>query len=242
MKLAQLENLLGYTFKSIDLLERALTHRSWAHEHLPGKSEEEIRQIENESMEFVGDSVLGLVVAEALFLKNPALHEGSLTLMKHHLVSMPTLSRVAASLNLGDFIRIGRGEEKTGGREKQAILADTLEAVIAAVFFDGGYIHARSVIARIFAREFRNATPKTSLDYKTLLQETLQAQKLPAPVYTLIRAEGRPHQREFHVEAVWNGGRAEGTGSSIKAAEMHAASRALQALKKQNSKSVKTNL
>lgn len=240
MKLSQLENLLGYTFKSIDLLERALTHRSWAHEHLPGKSEEEIRQVENESMEFVGDSVLGLVVAESLYLKNPTSHEGDLTLMKHHLVSTPTLARVAASLKLGDFIRMGRGEEKTGGREKQAILADTIEAVIAAVFFDGGYIQARSAITKIFAKELRKATPKTSLDYKTLLQETLQAEKMPAPVYTLVRTEGQPHKREFHVEAVWDGGRAEGSGSSIKAAEMRAASRALQTMKRRNSRSAKT--
>ena len=230
MKLAQLEKLLGYSFKSIDLLERALTHRSWAHEHLPGKSEEEIRLIENESMEFVGDSVLGLAVAEALYLKNPSLHEGDLTLMKHHLVSTSTLAGVATSLKLGGFIRVGRGEEKTGGREKQAILADTLEAVIAAVFFDGGYVQARSVVSNLFAKEFRKATPKSSLDYKTLLQETLQARKLAAPVYKLLRSEGQPHDRTFYVEAAWADGRATGSGRSIKAAEMMAASEALKSL------------
>ena len=241
MTLGKLENLLGYTFKSVELIERALTHRSWAHENFAGKSEEEIRHIENESMEFVGDSVLGLVVAESLYLKNPNADEGDLTLMKHRLVSTPTLARVAATLDLGEFIRIGRGEEKTGGREKQAILADALEAVIAAVFFDGGYIAARSVISRVFAEEFRDATQRSSLDYKTLLQETLQAEKLSAPVYSLVRTEGQPHNRKFHVEARWEGGRAEGSGSSIKSAEMRAASNALETLNGHKTKSVESD-
>ena len=108
MKLAKLENLLGYSFKSAALLERSLTHRSWAHEKLPGESEEAIRSKENESMEFVGDSVLGLVIAEQLYLKNPTLSEGDLTLMKHHLVSSVTLARIAESFGLGPFVRMGR--------------------------------------------------------------------------------------------------------------------------------------
>ena len=102
MKLAKLENLLGYSFKSAALLERSLTHRSWAHENLPGETEEQIREKENESLEFVGDSVLGLVIAEQLYLKNPTLDEGDLTLMKHHLVSTATLARIAAELKLGE--------------------------------------------------------------------------------------------------------------------------------------------
>lgn len=230
MKLAKLENLLGYSFKSAALLERALTHRSWAHENLPGESEEKIREKENESLEFVGDSVLGLVIAEQLYLKNPTLSEGDLTLMKHHLVSMATLARIAAALELGEHIRIGRGEEKTGGRKKQAILADLLEAIIAAIFFDGGYIAARSFIENIFSDEFRNATPRSSLDYKTLLQETLQAASLAAPVYSLLKTEGQPHKRTFFIEAAWDAGRSQGTGSSRKAAEMMAASEALKML------------
>ena len=154
MKLANLENQLGHSFRSIALLERALTHRSWAHEHLPGETDEKLRETENESFEFVGDSVLGLVVAEHLFLNNPGSSEGDLTLMKHHLVSTTTLAKIARTLNLGEFIRMGRGEEKTRGREKPAILADTLEAVIAAVFFDSGYIAARACVGRtkVFCR------------------------------------------------------------------------------------------
>ncbi len=238
MNLSKLENLLGYKFRLSALLERAVTHSSWAHENLPGASEEKLRESENESLEFVGDSVLGLSIAEQLYTSHPTLSEGDLTLMKHHLVSMSTLAKLAQDLNLGDFVRVGRGEEKTGGRKKQAILADTLEAVIAAVFFDGGYDEAKAFIYRIFANELDSVTPKGSLDYKTLLQETLQAQKLSAPVYSLIKADGLPHARTFFVEALWDTGKSEGTGRSIKAAEMMAASEALKML--QNEKTDET--
>ena len=132
--LGKLENILGYKFRETALLERALTHRSWAVENLPGASDEEIRDTENESMEFVGDSVLGLVIAEDLFNRHPKLSEGDLTLMKHRLVSTTTLAELGTEIGLGKFVRFGRGEEKTGGRKKQALLANTLEAVIAAVF------------------------------------------------------------------------------------------------------------
>ena len=230
MKLSGFEKLIGYTFKDTALLERSLTHRSWAHENLAGHTDGEIRAAENESFEFLGDSVLGLAVAEQLFRKYPGASEGELTLMKHRLVSMATLANVAETLQIGEHIRIGRGEEKTGGRQKRAILADALEAVIAAVFFDGGYIAARGFVTRIFADEFRSATPEASADYKTLLQERLQAEQLSGPVYSLLKTEGQPHDRTFYVEASWNSGRAEGRGSSIKAAEMMAASEALKSL------------
>jgi ribonuclease-3 len=231
MKLAEFEKNIGYTFKDVTLLERALTHRSWAHENLAGRSEDEIRGAENESFEFLGDSVLGLAVAEELFRKYPDASEGELTLMKHRLVSTTTLAAAAESLKIGEHIRIGRGEEKTGGRQKRAILADTLEAVIAAVFFDSGYVATRSLVVRILAHEFRGVTPEGSADYKTLLQEMLQAEQLSGPVYSLLKTEGQPHERTFYVEAAWNTGRAEGRGSSIKSAEMMAASEALKSLK-----------
>lgn len=239
MKLSTFENLIGYTFDDTALLERSLTHRSWAHENLAGRSEDEIRAAENESFEFLGDSVLGLAVAEQLFRKYPDASEGELTLMKHRLVSTTTLAEVAESLKIGEYIRIGRGEEKTGGRQKKAILADALEAVIAAVFFDGGYVAAHSLVARIFAAEFRSATPDGSADYKTLLQEKLQADRLAGPVYSLIRTEGQPHERTFYVEAAWDAGRAEGQGTSIKSAEMMAASEALKSLQEQKSEASK---
>ena len=230
MNTAKLESLIGYTFRKPELIARALTHRSWAHENLPGATDESIRDATNESFEFVGDSVLGLVIAEELFTKNPNLGEGDLTLMKHHLVSTSTLAEIAGKLELGSFVKMGRGEDKTGGRKKSAILADTLEAVIAAVFFDSGYVSTRAFVKTIFADHLKAATPERSLDYKTMLQETLQAKKFSAPTYTLLRTEGQPHSRTFHVEARWQSGHSEGTGRSIKAAEMMAASEALKVL------------
>jgi ribonuclease-3 len=239
MKLSNFEKLIGYTFKEPALLERALTHRSWAHENLSGKSDDEIRSAENESFEFLGDSVLGLAVAEQLFRMYPDASEGELTLMKHRLVSTTTLAKAAESLKVGEHIRIGRGEEKTGGRQKRAILADALEAVIAAVFFDSGYVATRAFVARILASEFRAVTPEGSADYKTLLQEMLQAEQLSGPVYSLVKTEGQPHERTFYVEAAWNSGRAEGRGSSIKSAEMMAASEALKSLRTQKAETAK---
>jgi ribonuclease-3 len=234
--LSRLEKLIGYTFQNIALLERAVTHRSWAYEKLPFGEDEEIRDLQNESLEFVGDSVLGLAVAEQLYIRNPKASEGDLTLMKHYLVSTDTLAKVSKSLGLGEFLRIGRGEEKTGGRKKQAILANTLEAVIAAIFFDTGYVSARGFINRVFAEEFRLATPRASLDYKTLLQETLQSQKFSAPVYSVVKIDGPPHERIFQVEAKWETGKGRGKGTSIKSAEMAAAKSALKKLEKKQVK------
>ncbi len=229
--LNKLEHLLGYRFQKIALLERAVTHRSWAHENSTS-NKLEIRKLHNESLEFVGDSVLGAAVAEYLYKKNPDATEGDLTLMKHHLVSTATLARLAEELKLGDFLRVGRGEEKTGGRKKQALLADALEAVIAAVFFDRGYISARNLVHRLLAEEFTRITPGSALDYKTLLQEKLQAVKKAAPKYTVVETEGPPHSRTFYVEASWDGGKMRGQGLSIKAAEMMAAKLALQEMEK----------
>ncbi len=238
---AALENLLGYKFQNLALLERAVTHRSWAYEKMPFGEEAEIRGLQNESLEFVGDSVLGLAVAEQLYILHPKSTEGDLSLMKHHLVSAETLAKQAQKLDLGKFMRVGRGEEKTGGRRKQALLADILEAVIAAIFFDTGYISARVFVNRIFAEEFRRATPKTSLDYKTLLQETLQKDKRPAPEYNLIKTTGPPHELTFFVEVVWDAGKIDAEGSSIKSAEMLAASLALKKINKESAKAVKKN-
>lgn len=228
---AKLEQLLGYKFQNQALLERALTHRSWAYEKMPFGKEEEIRGLQNESLEFVGDAVLGMAVVEYLFNKYPTSSEGELTLMKHRLVSTETLAKNANKMGLGNFMRVGRGEEKTGGRRKQALLADTLEAVIAAIFFDSGYISARSFVQKMLAEDFREITPTSSLDYKTLLQEKLQSEKRQPPKYTVIKTEGLPHQRTFLVEASWDNDKVCAEGSSIKSAEMAAANLALQKLK-----------
>lgn len=230
--LANLEKLIGYTFQNLDLLERALTHRSWAYEEMPFGKESEIRELHNESLEFLGDSVLGLAVAEYLFFNYPEATEGELTLMKHRLVNTETLARLAEKLDLGSFLRFGRGEEKTGGRKKQALLADVFEAVLAAIYCDSGYTVAKSFVHRVFIDEFRQITPKTAIDYKTLLQETLQAKKIPIPIYEVVKTEGPPHKRIFFVEVIVDSKRFSGQGTNIKAAEMNAASIALKSLEK----------
>jgi len=230
-KPVQLERLLSYDFQNPALLERALTHRSWAYEKMPFGEEEDVRALQNESLEFVGDAVLGMAVVEYLYNKYPNATEGELSMMKHRLVSTETLAKNAQKLGLGVYLRVGRGEEKTGGRHKQALLADTLEAVIAAVFFDGGYVSARVFVQRILAEDFREVTPAASIDYKTLLQETLQAEKRSAPVYNVVKTAGPPHKRTFFVEAIWDESSVRAQGSSIKSAEMSAASLALQKLK-----------
>lgn len=227
---ADLQKLIGHSFKQPSLLERSLTHRSWANENLVGEPDETIRDAQNESLEFVGDSVLGLVIAEQLFKLHPHATEGELTLMKHSLVSTQTLAVVADRMKLGEHLRVGRGEEKTGGRKKQALLANTLEAVIAAVFLDGGYAAARVFIGRVFKDELTAATPTNSLDYKTMLQERLQAVKMKAPRYDLVKTSGPPHSRTFEVEAVWETGKTRAEGTTIKSAEMKAAAAALEIL------------
>jgi ribonuclease-3 len=223
----KLEAALGYSFKDPELLRRALTHRSRAHENHPAKGDA-ARLSHNEALEFLGDSVLGLAVAELLYRRHPSASEGELTLMKHHLVSTAMLAQVAERLSLGERLLVGRGEEKTGGRKKQALLADALEAVIGAIFYESGYQVARQTIAEILAAEIENVTASAALDYKTLLQEKLQAQKRAAPVYAVKKTEGPPHQRMFYVEAAWDAGKTSGEGRSIKSAEMQAARAALE--------------
>src|SRR5918911_149391 len=158
---APLEQELDYTFRDRKLLERALTHRSWAHENVAAGEEDKARQLHNEALEFVGDSVLGLVVADALFRTHPEVTEGELSRMKHRLVSAQTLARAARDLQLGEYLRVGRGEEKTGGRRKRALLADAFEAVLAAVFLDGGYEEAARFVRRALGRELEEASPES---------------------------------------------------------------------------------
>src|SRR5690606_37805375 len=140
------------------------------------------------------------------------------------------LAEVATELGLGDQLRIGRGEEMTGGRTKRAVLADAMEAVIGAVFFEAGYVTARAMIERLLAPTYKAVTPRGSLDAKTRLQELLQSRQMEAPSYKIKNTDGPPHQREFFVAATWQGGSSEGRGSSIKAAEMMAAEEALKIL------------
>ena len=228
--LDQLEAALGYRFRDRTLLERAVTHRSWAHERVSPGAEAEARRLHNEAFEFVGDSVLGMIAAETLYRQHPEVTEGELSRMKHRLVSTQTLARAAKRLGLGEHLRFGRGEERTGGRRKRALLADVFEAVLAAVYLDGGLDAAAAFVHRALAEELADADPETAADadFKTKLQELLQAERGLAPQYKLIDTEGPPHRRLFYVEVIWEENRVRGQGSTIKAAEMEAARCALE--------------
>ncbi|MGH9966732.1 MAG: ribonuclease III [Pyrinomonadaceae bacterium] len=228
-----LETILAYTFQNRSLLERAVTHRSWAHEQVAPGAEEHARQLHNEALEFLGDSVLGLIVADYLCRAYPEGTEGELSRMKHRLVSAPTLAKASLRLTLGDFLRFGRGEEKSGGRSKDALLADVLEAVTGAIFLDGGLVAATEFVQHALGDELRATNPMSAAeaDYKTMLQERLQAERRPGPKYAVVETQGPPHRRTFHVELTWEGGCVRGEGRSIKAAEVEAARLALLSLK-----------
>jgi ribonuclease-3 len=228
-----LETVLAYKFKDRALLERAITHRSWAHEKVAPGDEREARKLHNESLEFLGDSVLGLIVSNYLCNSYPAGTEGELSRMKHRLVSAPTLAKASQELNLGDFLRFGRGEEKSGGRHKNALLADVFEAITGAIFLDDGLEAATDFVCYALRDELEGADPLSAAksDYKTMLQERLQAERRAAPRYAVLETLGPPHQRIFHVEVSWDGGSIQGEGHSIKAAEAAAARAALEGMK-----------
>src|SRR5688572_2617080 len=155
--------------------------------------------------------------------------------MKHRLVSAPTLAKASQGLTLGEFLRFGRGEEKSGGRQKNALLADVFEAITGAVFQDGGLEAATRFVCKALKDELAAADPLSAAeaDYKTMLQEKLQAERRPAPRYSVIETLGPPHQRIFHVEVSWDSGSIQGEGHSIKAAEAAAARAALEGMKAQ---------
>ena len=230
LDLGELEAKIGYAFNDRTLLERALTHRSWAHEQVAPGEELEARRLHNEALEFVGDSVLGLAVADYLFQSTADATEGDLSRMKHRLVSTMMLARAARRLSLGNYLRIGRGEEKTGGRRKRALLADVVEAVIAAIYLDGGYKVASKFVHRLLSSELTEANPEdaAAADYKTMLQECVQATFHVTPTYNVVDMEGPPHRRTFHVEVVFADNSMPGAGATIKAAEMDAACRAIE--------------
>lgn len=228
--LDDLEEILGYGFDDRSLLERALTHRSWAHEQVGAGNEANARRLHNEALEFVGDSVLGLVVADYLFQTYPDVTEGELSRMKHRLVSASTLAAASERLTVGEYLRVGRGEEKSGGRGKQALLADAFEALLAAIFLDGGLPAATDFVYHALADELEKVDPEAAAaaDFKTLLQERLQADHHAAPHYAVVETTGPPHRRTFHVELSWEGGTVRAEGRTIKAAETIAARLALE--------------
>lgn len=203
---------IGYRFTDETLLRRALTHRSYAAEH-------------NERLEFLGDSIVNCVIALELYHKFPQLPEGDLSRLRASLVSQPSLARLAQAFELGRQLRLGEGEVKTGGARRPSILADALEAVIGAALLDGGFDAARQVVQTVFADALRDVQAGAAKDPKTLLQEHLQAQRLPLPQYTVLATQGEAHDQRFVVQCAVPALdiRTSGTGTSRRAAEQEAA-------------------
>ena len=225
-----LAEALQHTFQNGRLLAVALTHRSAAFE----ASSKKTRALEhNERMEFLGDSILALVVSDELFTRCPDAAEGVLTRMRAAVVNEARLAETAARLGLGDALRLGRGEERTGGRGKASLLADTLEAVFAAVYLDAGMTRAREVILAQLSAAIDQVIlgADTNRDEKTLLQERVQARRNLTPTYDVVGTEGPDHERVWHVEVrAGDDLRARGQGRSKKAAEQDAAGHALRLL------------
>jgi len=221
MVLSTLTAALGHSFADRALLQTALTHRSFG---VPN----------NERLEFIGDGVLNCVIAIALFRRYPDLAEGDLSRMRANLVRQDALHRLAVSLNLGDSLRLGEGELKSGGNQRPSILADAVEALIGAVYLDAGFEAAQAVIARLYLPLFDElSSGPVTKDAKTSLQEWLQGRKKPLPRYYLIEASGAAHEQRFEVACeIENPAlRTTGQGSSRRLAEQAAADRALKALK-----------
>jgi len=209
---------LSYAPRELSLFVAALTHRS-------------VCAANNERLEFLGDAVLNLLIAEHLYRAFPDASEGDLSRLRSRLVSSEPLAEVAASLQLGDALHLGSGELKTGGFRRKSILADALEALCGAIFLDGGLGATRAVVERLFGSRIVMLPPPSTLkDSKTRLQEYLQAQGSPLPRYIVERVEGEPHAHTFFVscEVALLGRRAEGSGSTRRGAEQEAAERVLQ--------------
>jgi ribonuclease III len=196
-----LEAALGYQFASRELLARAFTHRSSVHEKSPTAPVAESVVRDNEQLEFLGDAILGFVVSDALLAAHPAFPEGRLSKLKAHLVSASHLHAVASRLRLGDYLLLGRGEEMSGGREKKALLANAVEALIAALYLDGGVEPARRFILQHIVGEAEPAAEEAlATDYKSALQELAQSLKLPQPRYDIVEEHGPEHAKTFLVE------------------------------------------
>lgn len=222
----ELEKKLNYTFRNPALLGEALNHSSYANEHRTAC----LRS--NERLEFLGDSVLGFVTAEFLFLQHPDLPEGDLTRIRAALVCEQSLYEVAQKLELGNDLKLGRGEESGGGRKRTSILADAVEAVFAAVYLDGGISAASALIHRcLLEAEREEAVEERRRDYKTALQELVQRQADQILTYRMVGEEGPDHAKTFMAEVLLNGERlGTGSGHSKKEAEQAAAKGALDIL------------
>jgi ribonuclease III len=226
----QLQDDIGYSFNDTGLIREALTHKSFGNEN-PSEGGRD-----NERLEFLGDAVLDLVVSDRLMEQFPQYREGDLSRLKSALVSEPSLAIVAKSLDLGKFLLLGKGEEQTGGRRKESLLANALEAVIAAIYLDGGLGAAGRFIHHHFAPLIASlAAEGGSLDFKTDLQELCQERSLPLPNYRVVGEFGPDHQKTFRVDLligdnVWG----TGEGKSKKEAEQKSAREALERLHRED--------
>lgn len=222
-QVSEFEQRIGYTFTDREMLRRALTHKSYSHE----AKDLDVRH--NETYEFLGDSVLGFVIGDMLFRHFPTLDEGALSKMKAFLVSAPSLAAKARHYGMGEVILLGIGEEKTGGRKKDSLLANLVEAVIAGIYLDGGVEAARQLIERAFQQDIANIDQQDLLfqDYKTALQELAQGKGLPLPDYSVVAEVGPDHDKTFIVEVKIGSLITRGEGSSKKEGQQQAARQAL---------------
>lgn len=219
-----LEEKLGYHFHNPALLENALTHSSYANEHHMGSINS------NERLEFLGDSVLGMVVADSLYHTFPNLPEGDLTRLRANLVCETSLALVARKLNLGSYLKLGRGEAVCGGGQRPSIIADAVEAVLAAVYLDGGISQARRIVQRYILDNMAQVQ-EASRDHKTYLQELVQRKSGQVLSYHLVGESGPDHAKSFTMEVQLNGQSiGTGTGRSKKEAEQMAAKSAIAQL------------
>jgi ribonuclease-3 len=224
--IADLEKRFGYVFKNRKLLTEALTHRSFYHEN-PDKS-----IAHNERLEFLGDSVLGFVIVEYLFSSDKEFTESIMAKIKSYLVKESILSEIADSISLGKYLKLGKGEEATGGRAKKSILADTIEALLGAVYLDGGYKKVKAVVLKLFRKEIDTLMDSTRFyDFKTELQEKTQLLFGVLPDYRVVKQEGEEHEKVFTIEVFIEGKKfGKGSGKSKKEAQTLAAREALSQL------------
>ncbi len=224
-RLTEFQEIIGYRFQNEGLLRQALTHSSYAHEKRMKKHSD------NERLEFLGDAVLELISSEFLFLNYPDDPEGDLTKMRASVVCEPSLALCTKSLRLGEYLYLGKGENMTGGRARKSILSDALEAVLGAIYLDGGFASAKEFVLRFILTDIEHK--QLFYDSKTILQEVVQADYTETLSYHLVGEEGPDHDKRFIVEAKIGGETVgEGEGHTKKAAEQEAAYQALLALKK----------
>ncbi|WP_019227132.1 ribonuclease III [Sedimentibacter sp. B4] len=224
-ELNEFEEIIGYSFKNIEILEKSLTHSSYSNE------DKSYSKVNNERLEFLGDAVLSITVSRFIFDKFPDYPEGDLTKLRSQVVCEDTLSLVAANLQIGRFLLLGKGEEASGGRERKSILADAVEAIIAAIYIDGGYRKAEEFVLDNLTKYIQLAVKgKIVTDFKSYLQEYYQSKSQSCKIrYVVTKEEGPDHEKMFHVNVLVNKTVVgKGTGKSKKLAEQDAAKNALK--------------